>query len=374
MTSSNGSPSERHRVALVGLGAAGVDIHLPALRRIPGVSVVGLCDSVEARRTRVQSEGTAPVFADFGDMLTASRPDVVVIGTPPDSHADLCIKSLQAGAHVLCEKPFVSSLEEADRVLEVAARAGRRVAVNHEFREMPIFRALRDHVSPAGGAPLVFLQMWQLMDLRPRNERGWRGELVQRTLFEAGVHLVDLAIALFGEMPVSVLASTYGDHPPATDAVAIVTMEFSGGRLAQLTQNRLCKGETQYFEVRADIPQASLRASFGGRARISAGLFRATRPHVRMEFGRSGLAWKEVGNRRHLLARNPAQPTVAATQYVFEKTFEALRTGTEVPASGDLARDILKVIVACYHSARTGCRVRLDDSTLQSLRTHRMGA
>jgi predicted dehydrogenase len=362
------------QIALVGLGTAGCDIHLPALAGIPSASIVGLCDADSARRDRAAALCGAPTFADFDDLLAQVRPEVVVVATPPDSHADYCVRSLAAGAHVLCEKPFVSSVAEADNVLNAAARAGRRVALNHEFREMPIFRALRDQLTRPGSPSLMFLQMWQLMDLPPHAEADWRRQLVQRTLFEAGVHLVDLAMTLFGEIPVSVQASIYGGEHRASDAVAIATLEFSGGRLAHLTQNRLCKGETQYFEVRADTPEASFRASFGGRARVSAGLFRGTTPHVRFEFGRSGIAWKEIGNRRSFLARNPKDPTVMATRLVIANTLAAFRAGTEAPTSGRLARDILRVIVACYHSAASGQRVRLDDPLMQDLSLIRMGA
>jgi predicted dehydrogenase len=362
------------RIALVGLGNAGFDIHLPALAGLPSTTIVGLCDVDETRRARASALSGAPAFAGFDEMLSQSRPDVVIVGTPPDSHADYCIRALGAGAHVLCEKPFTSSLQEADAVIDAAARANRRVALNHEFREMPILRALSDTLKAGGPGSLTFLQLWQLYNLPSDAETNWRDRLVQRSLFEAGVHLVDFAMALFGEVPVSVQASTYGDRRPATDAIVLVTFEFSGGRLAQITQNRLCRGETQYFEVRADTANASYRASFGGRARVSAGLFRSTTPHLRVEFGRSGIAWKETGSRRSLLARNPKDPTVAATRTVFQKTFDGFATGAAVPTSAELGRDILRVTVACYHSAVTGRRLRLDDPVLRDLTTLKLGA
>jgi predicted dehydrogenase len=363
----------RMRIALVGLGSAGIGIHLPALAGMPSVSIAGLCDLDESRRTHAAAKYGAPAFGDFNEMLSQARPDVVVVGTPPDSHADYCVRSLEAGAHVLCEKPFVSSVAEADIVLRASARTGRRVALNHEFREMPIFRALLDELAPPASPALTFLQLWQIYNIPPDHEPAWRGRLVHRTLFEAGVHLVDLAMALFGETPVSVQASTFGDQKPASDSVVAVTLEFSGRRLATITQNRLSKGETQYFEVRADTPAASFRASFGGRARVSAGLYRSTTPHVRFELGRSGIAWKEVGLRRSALARNPKDPTVAATRAVFQKTFDGFSRGTAVPTSGEVGREVVKVIGACYHSAATGRRVRLDDPVMDELATAGMG-
>lgn len=199
--------------------------------------------------------------------------------------------------------------------------------------------------------------------------------MLQRTLYEAGVHLVDFLMALFGERPVSVQASTStcGVREGETDAVALVTLEFSRGRLAQIVQNRLCKGETQYFEVRAETAGASFRASFGGRARLSAGLYRSTRPHVRLEYGVAGIAWREVGSRRHLLARNPAEPGMMATRFVHERTLAAFANGGEPPASGEAGRDVLAVIGAAYRSAATGSRVALTDGLLAELHEVRLG-
>jgi len=361
------------RVAVVGLGNAGHTLHLPALAGMSNAQVVGACDIDAGRRDRAAKTWNVPVYDDFETMLARANPDVAIIGTPPDSHASYCLKSFAAGAHVICEKPFVASLDEADRVIAAAEAAGKRIALNHEFREMPIFRALRDAAPPKD---IVFAQVWQLMDLPPWAEPGWRGKMLQRTLYEAGVHLVDFLMALFAEKPhaVSGTVSTCGVRDGETDAVALVTLEFSRGRLAQVVQNRLCKGETQYFEVRAETLSASLRASFGGRARVSAGLHRSTRPHVRLDYGVSGMAWREVGNARTLLARNPKEPGMIATRLVFEKTLEAFRSGGAPPASGQDARDVLEVIAACYHAAATGRRVRLEGTTPPELAAMRMGA
>jgi predicted dehydrogenase len=367
---------DRTRVAIVGLGNAGSGLHLPALAGMTGARAVGGFDLDPDRRSQVRERWRVPVYDSFEALLDDARPELVVVGTPPDSHAEYVIRSLEAGAHVLCEKPFVSTLAEADEIVAVAERTGRRVALNHEFREMPIFRALLDQVGRPEVGELVFAQVWQLMDLPPWAEPGWRGRLLQRTLYEAGVHLVDFVMALFGEKPVAVSAttSTCGVRDADSDAVALVTLEFSRGRLVQIIQNRLCRGETQYFEVRAEGTAASLRASFGGRARVSVGLHRSTRPHLRLDVGTSGIAWREVGNRRTLLARNPRDPGIVATRHVLERTLAAFRDGSEPPASARAGRDVLEVIAACYHSARTGQRVQLNAETEAALRTLHLGA
>jgi D-apiose dehydrogenase len=349
------------RVAVVGCGNAGATLHLPALAGIASATVVGAADVDEARRQNAASRFGVPVFASLDAMLAEARPEVVIIGTPPDTHADFCLRVIEAGADVICEKPFVSSLDEADQLVAAADAAGRRIALNHEFREMPIFRAVREAAARERGG-VVFAQAWQNMDLPPWAEPGWRGKMLTRTLYEAGIHLVDYLIALFGEKPAAVTAhvSTCGVREEDSDAVALVTLEFSRGRLASIVQNRLCKGETQYFEVRAETPKASLRASFGGRARVSAGMLRSTRPHVRLEYGVSGLAWREEGHARTIIEKNPKDPAMVATRLLLEKTLAAFRDGSRPPATAQDGRDVLETIAACYRSASTGRRVDLS--------------
>lgn len=286
------------------------------------------------------------------------------MATPPAAHADLCLQGLAAGLHVLCEKPFVSTLEEADRVLAAAAAAGRRVAVNHEFREKPIFKAVRERIGAPDTGRLVFTQIWQLMDLPPWDEPvAWRAAMPNRTLFEGGVHLVDLLLHLHGELPRGVYArhSSGLDPERNADAIHLVTLDFADGRLAQITIDRLCPAGTRYVELRADCERASLRASHGGRALVRVGAKRAQKTGVRVELAPGGLAWLERGLDRTTLAKNPRDDGVYGTAKLLEGVLAAFREGREPPSSGREARDGLRVIDAAYRSAETGERVVLAD-------------
>jgi len=349
------------RVALVGLGEAGATIHLPAFARVSSASVVGACDLKAARRDAATRKWGVPTFDRVDAMLETLRPDVVSIATPPDQHAALCLQAIHFGAHVFCEKPFVPSAAEADEVVAAAEVAGRIVVVNHEFREMPIFRALIDAVRSGRDGELLFAQAWQQIDLLPWRESGWRGDLARRVLFEAGVHQLDLLLELFGEPPEAVRActSSAGLDAMNRDALVVAILEFPRGRLATLTLNRLTKGEPQYSETRVDLARAAYRASFGGRARLSAGFVHSSRPHLRLEFGRSGVAWREQGASRRLLARNPSDPNVVATARVIAQAVDAWRSGTPAPTSAASARTLMEVVDACYRAAETGQRIRV---------------
>jgi predicted dehydrogenase len=354
------------RFGLAGLGWAARSFQLPALKQVPGAVVVGGCDPSQEQRASFERETGIETYVDLDELLHRAAPDVVVVATPPDSHAALCIRALEGGAHVVCEKPFVSSVDEADRVLAAASAAGRSVAVNHEFREKAIFKAVKDDIGGPDVGRLVFCQIWQLMDLAPWDEPvAWRAAMPNRTLFEGGVHLVDLLIHLFGALPDAVFArhsSGLGDADRTGDADAIhlVTFEFPEGRLAQITINRLSQGGTRYVDLRADCEHASLRASLGGRATIQIGKKRAERGGVRLDYGPGGLAWRERGLKRKTLARGPRQPGMHATAILLRGVVTAIEEGREPPSSGREARDVLAVIEAAYLSAATGERIQLE--------------
>jgi predicted dehydrogenase len=349
-------------VGIVGLGWAARAFHVPALAAIDGVRLVGGADmSPESRASWVEAS-SSPAFESLDDLVEKTRPDVVIVATPPDSHAALCEQAFAAGAHVLCEKPFVENLEQADRVIAAAEAAGRKVAVNHEFREMPAHVALREQIGAEGVGRLVFCQIWQLMDLAPWDEPvAWRAAMPNRTLFEGGVHLVDLLLSFMRELPEAVYArhSAGLDGKNAADAIHLVTLEFPGGRLAQITIDRLCKAGTRYIEIRADCESASLRASHGGRATVQLGRKRAEKTGIRLDFGAGGVAWVERGLTRKTIARNPRDPGAFATAQLTRKILAAFAEGREPPSSAREARDVLEVIAAAYRSAETGTRVVL---------------
>lgn len=352
------------KVGFVGLGWAARAFHLPALRRQDGrVELVGGYDSSAEQRASWARETDLAAYSALDELLDRGRPDLVVIATPPESHAELCLSALAAGVHVVCEKPFVSTVDEADRVIAASEAAGRVVAVNHEFREKPIFKAVAQRIGSADAGRLVFCQVWQLMDLAPWDEPvAWRAAMPNRTLFEGGVHLVDLVLTLFGETPHAVYARHSSGLEPGRDADAIhlVTLEFSGGRLAQITIDRLCAAATRYVELRADCERESLRASLGGRALVRIGMKRAQKTGVRFDFGAGGVAWAEQGERRKVLARNPRAAGVAGTAGLLAGILDAIRDGREPPSSAREAREVLRVIEAAYRSAATGERVTLS--------------
>jgi predicted dehydrogenase len=353
---------ETVRVGFVGLGWAARALHEPALAQLPHVTVVGGCDPLPERRSDWRHHTGLPTFERLEELIEQTSPDAVVIATPPDLHAEHCLRALDAGVHVVCEKPFVASTAEADRVIARAAEVGRCVAVNHHFRRQPIFKVIRDSVAAQRYGRLAFCQIWQLMDLAPWTEAvPWRAASSDRALWEGGIHLVDLLIEVFGARPEAIYArhSSGPGGVRGADAINLLTLEFPDGRLGQLTIDRRCPAGTRYAELRADCEHASLRASIGGRALVRLGKKRAERTGPHLEVSPGGLAWSEIGLRRRTLARNPRDAVVRATRELLTEFLACLADGREPPSSAREAREVMAVIEAAYHSAASGRRIEL---------------
>src|SRR5204863_10046229 len=137
-----------------------------------------------------------------------------------------------------------------DAVLAEAAAASRQVAVNQEFRYLPVFAAVKREIEAGRIGRPVYVQCDQYMDLAPWEEKvPWRAALTDRSLFEGGVHIVDLVYWLMGSLPETVSATTSGglDRDRNADAIHIVTMRFPSGAVATININRLTRTGTRYL-------------------------------------------------------------------------------------------------------------------------------
>jgi predicted dehydrogenase len=147
--------SRRIRVAVIGagIGAAHVDAYLahPALYQVTTV-----CDLDADRAARVAAKADAVPVTDYAHVLRQADADLIDICLPPHLHFAAIEQALQAGMHVMCEKPLVGSLREIDRIRDLAARAGRAVVPVYQYRYGNGLARLR-HLIAAGvaGKPLV---------------------------------------------------------------------------------------------------------------------------------------------------------------------------------------------------------------------------
>jgi predicted dehydrogenase len=351
------------RIALFGLGMVAEQIHLPATTLLPQIKLVAVCDPDAVRREEVGRRfGIPALYADAETLLTEEKPDLVIIATPPDSHRDLCLLALAHGAHVFCEKPFVRDVAEADEVIAAAERRGLTVSVNNQYRFLKIYRLTQERLaSQAYGKPFL-IQCWQQMFHPSSQERNWRAQLTEYTLYEFGTHPLDLMCFFFGALPLSITAHTPCPQPElAADVIVQATLRFPGERLATLLCNRISHAPERYLEMRVDCEKASLRLSFGGVARAAVDWSRVLgRPTARLSLVKGGEARVEAGGRSRVIIRERVEGRAAATAQHLQELLDAIKSGR---ASNDQARhgrELIRIVRAGYESARTGETVWLQ--------------
>ena len=334
--------------ALAGLGAAARRIHLPALS-VAGLRVIGGCDPAVR-------DGEAPfrIFDSPDRMLDETRPDLLVVATPPASHHALTRLGLLAGAHVLCEKPFMSTLAEADDICALSRQAGRWVAVNNQYRFMDIHRAAQERIGTPDFGELLFVSAEQTFFVSSESEAGWRGRESERTCREFGTHVLDLCRFFFAEEPLAVTARMpRGKHADGPDYLDLIQLEFSGDRAAQVTLDRLSRGRHRYLEIRLDGSEACIETRLGGGIELAAGVRGGTRrPYVRFDAALGGRARLYHGERFRRIASEPLNPFASATARLLTAFRAAVEAGTPPPCHAEDNRRTLALVLAAYESHR----------------------
>ncbi len=223
------------RVGVVGAGAIAQVAHLATLPKLKRVEVVAICDidlaKARALATRV---GVAEIYDDLVELLRNAEPDAVAICTPNHLHEVHVVSALEAGAHVLCERPVALTVTGVERIQAVRQRTGRFVLVgmNHRFR-----RDVQAAVSFLEGGELGDLTAircgWYMF--RPIGPAlGWRSFREQSgggAVLDLGVPLIDLALWMAGNPPVLTVAAhlTPGPGEDAVEDGGCVLIGCEGG-------------------------------------------------------------------------------------------------------------------------------------------------
>lgn len=128
------------KVGIIGCGGIGENKHLPALAELDYIEIVAFCDLVEERaQTMALKFGTkhAKVYTDYKEMLKKENLDTVHVCTPNKSHSEISIAAMEAGAHVLCEKPMAKTAADARAMLETSKTTGKLLSIGYQNRFRP---------------------------------------------------------------------------------------------------------------------------------------------------------------------------------------------------------------------------------------------
>ena len=187
------------RALVIGLGNMGQS-HALALHKLDGVEIIGL---VNRSKRPLREELLEYPYLDSVEDGLALKPDLVIIATYADSHAELAIRAIEAGAHVFVEKPLATTVADAEKVIETATRLNRKLVVGYILRHHPSWQRMVEEARKLGG-PYVFRMNLNQQSSGPEWET--HKALMQTTspLVDCGVHYVDVMCQVTDAKPVRV--------------------------------------------------------------------------------------------------------------------------------------------------------------------------
>ncbi|GAB3738069.1 Gfo/Idh/MocA family oxidoreductase [Amycolatopsis oliviviridis] len=254
---------------------------------IPRLAVLGGRDEV---RTKAAAErfGWEDVETDWRALIARDDVDLVDICTPGDSHAEIAIAALEAGKHVLCEKPLANTLAEAEAMAEAAAKAranGVRSMVAFNYRRVPALAHARKLVASGALGEIrhvrsVYLQDWLSDAQAPMTWRLHKDKAGSGALGDLGAHIVDAAQFVTGESitGVSALTNTFVKERPdgdggtgqvTVDDTALFLGRFTGGAVASFEATRFALGRKNAMRLEINGSKASLAFDFESMNELS---------------------------------------------------------------------------------------------------------
>jgi predicted dehydrogenase len=334
-----------YRALLVGTGAI-AETHARAVEANQGR--VELAAAVDIDSTRVeefcQRHGVPGAHTDYAAALAAVRPDLVLIAAPPALHSPMSIAALEAGAWVLCEKPFCGSLAEFDEIEAAEERAGRYAACVFQMRFGSSTMDLRRLIQEGRlGRPLVAICNTLWFRDAAYYAVPWRGkwatELGGPTM-SLGIHAMDHLLFLLGDW--AEVRATIGtlDRAIEVEDVSMALVRFANGACASVVNSALSPRQETY--LRLDFQKVTFELTH---------LYGYTRDNWRITFAPD--AQEEGSNIAKEWNRSPADAgSTHASQ--LGALVASMDAGARPLTSGPEARRTLEFLTALYKSALTG--------------------
>lgn len=278
------------RVGVCGLGFIG-PVHIEILRRIRNATVSGVSSREPGRAEAIADRfGIPRSYTNHEDLIADPAIDVVHICTTNRSHARLTKMAMEAGKHVLCEKPLATTAEEGRALATLAAERGGVYAVNHQYRYYPMIQQARAMIRNGSLGRLYMVHGYYLQDwLLYPTDYNWRVDAKEggasRAFADIGTHWCDLVEHVTGQRIVRLSAVTHTFIPervvsdahtfsasPVTHPVtkiastvrvqtedgALVHFETSGGALGSLVISQISAGHKNDIWMEIDGTDAAL--------------------------------------------------------------------------------------------------------------------
>ncbi|AUX49007.1 oxidoreductase [Sorangium cellulosum] len=344
--------SQRVYVGLIGYGLAGAVFHAPLIRAVPQLRLAAIATR---REGQVMADHSGVAVHPTPETLIAEPGiDLVVIASPNETHVPLARAALEAGKHVVVDKPFTNTSAEADELIALAARRGRLLSAFQNRRWDADFRTVRRCIEQGLLGEVVSYEA-HFDRFRPAIKQGWREQDLPGSgiLYDLGAHLIDQALVLFG-LPRAVTADLLAQRPEArTVDYFNLTLDY-GRRRAIVRSSTLTREPGPRFAVHGDGGSFLKYGIDGQEEALKAG----KRPGA-PDWGREDPRWfgtlVTADGERRVIESLPG-----AYEAYYEGIAAAILDGVPPPVRAEEARDVIRIIEAATRSSAERRTIALD--------------
>ena len=206
---------DKIRIGIIGCGGIANGKHMPSLKKVKECEMVAFCDLIEEKAVKAAKDfGTpdAKVYTDYKELLEDKTIDVVHVCTPNRSHSFITVDALEAGKHVMCEKPMAINSAEAKKMVDAAKRTGKMLTIGYQNRQRNDTRYLKMEADQGTFGDIYYARA---IALRRRAVPTWgvfMNEYEQGggPLIDIGTHSLDLTLWMMNNYaPKYCLGTTY---------------------------------------------------------------------------------------------------------------------------------------------------------------------
>ncbi len=324
------------QVAVIGCGNFARGMHLPNIEKIPTLRLRATCDLVEPTATAESQRYAADYATDDPErVFSDDQIDLCIITTPHDTHAPLTLQALEAGKHVLVEKPMCVTPPEVDEILLAAADAGVVYTAGHNRRYSPLSERALELL---GNQPRPWVLSYRMVDQKWIHPWALDPEIGGGRLISEAGHIFEVLYFLIGSEPVRIHAHggalTHANSPVKQDN-AVLTVAFEDGSLAAVVHGDI---------GHKDLSKESIEI-FANGAVVVIDDFQAMRAFGLGDGLDITLKAQDKGHLREL-----------------ELLAEAILAGGRMPVDAAAAARAMSCCFAAMDSIRTGSPIDLDAS------------
>ena len=358
------SDQKKFRLGVVGCGSIGPTHGAAALQIPDEAEVIATCDVIAERaKATALKFGVARVYSSFDQILADKDIDVVSICTPSGMHADMAVAAMEAGKHVICEKPMEITLEACDRMIDAEKRTGKKLTVISQHRFDAATQLVKEAIMSGKLGKIILadahVKWWRTQEYYDSGD--WRGTWKWDgggALMNQGVHTVDVLQYLVGGVDRLWAQTRTGAHKDIeVEDIAVAALSFTCGAVGTFTATTAAyKG----LPVRIDIYGTDGSAIIEGD-RLKSMMLKNGQTVTSEEAAAHAVSVAQGGTAsvKEQASHRPADAKQGATwgdahRAQFQNFFNAIRTNTQPLIDGLAARRPVEIVLSIYKSQRSG--------------------